>query len=501
MEKHITAVLKRSFSLTLFLVFAFPSSKAGAQQYFVPRPDLRVAIASKPVADIIASYANVSYLGTHHEGDICSNIRTRLSFKYSKLSSASSIRWLDGARFTQLNYQFGPEAEINCPRLSLGVRCEVSCCPTSSSSTIDFHGRCTFAGLISANFQFNLRLDNGANFNRNIQVTLPDQIGTGSNTTAFEFGELVNNTWHPSATPRTKSVEALFDFSAYGGPPAIDPCNAHPPLPNSLEPVSSFSENRLFLFDMSMGPERRFSLAKTPKAAEADFVDMDPIVKNELGFLSISPQLFGYSSLGSRSQGLFGQILPIRISGTRDIKNIGEVQWEVFLTKADASFSGTRTDPKITVLFGTELARLWGNPVIGNPILKSVSTAITIAAPKPDTTGALRVIPEKFVLSLEFKTKTADITIDAKGIEAVLGAGLPALGTIPPSLQVSLPQCLHVGDPRLDSDDKCVDYGGAVKGFLSAAGPWKHEIEFDFRNMKPVRKGEYLSFPLVGVVH
>ena len=50
--------------------------------------------------------------------------------------------------------------------------------------------------------------------------------------------------------------------------------------------------------------------------------------------------------------GLFGVLLPIRLFGERDIPVVGKVNWEVYVTKASASFVDSPNGPAVVLNSG-----------------------------------------------------------------------------------------------------------------------------------------------------
>lgn len=444
------------FSLVLLLgLLSAPYSSQAIGGPRIPEQDLRVGVDLAPLKQIVSAMGGAMYRSDYdNNGVICGVAHTQLELQNPELKTPAFLGFMAGERGIGFRFLLNPVASVpNCAGLKVGVKCGLECCPDPTSTKWGAAGQCKFSFANVWSDQFELKMDRPwASYD--LGVKLPPRRLESNGFTEMEFGILENGNWVPAKDKKSKVVVVKNAISGIGGVELNKFCGA--PLttsPNSMR-REAYQEANYLALDTSVGPRLRFSEAASSDQAKQLYESTLPNLSGELVSIGISSRFFGSTAPpGDTATGLFGRMLPVRVFGARNVSGLGDITWQVVLSRASIAFGKKNGIDVIFLAFGIDNAEIAGGAIIGNPVLKSATAKAVVEMPKLAADGSLTVSMEEVVLELEFDIGTVDVPISVGDLEDEINKGLPKIGDLSKEVAIELPECIQMDSDRFRAVD------------------------------------------------
>ena len=401
-----------------------------------PDPDLRIALDMRPVQRALAAHQWLKYGDTIRLGEFgCGDPQFSVQLNNPPLFTAAGFLRPDGQYGTTLAAYATAQAEIHggCfgsnNKADATAKAVTTLGKVSSAQTIHIGGTTSIGvinGLIGRTFPFAV----DATFPAGPLASIPvDLVPTP--TASLEFGHLSNGSiWNSTGTH--KDVPVVLNVASMGGPVGND---------------------QFLLVDATIGSAPRYASFATLQEAQ-QFVTADlPLWGNRSLGLTAKESLFGKIRPGESPTGLFGALLPIRVSGVAEgkflfftVKKHFEVVLDIAATTITDNPSGS-----ITVELGSSYARIGnGSPQIGNgQPLKSVSGSVTIDNVRYEV-DAVKFRVADFRINLKTSHFLFPIRLSSGALERGLNNGTIPL-TEATKAQIELPKCLFTAYDKFKS--------------------------------------------------
>jgi hypothetical protein len=421
-------------------------------QYAVADHHVRVAVRMPPLQQGFdrlrdAYFDAEAVIG----GGICTS--GDLSVTVTEQPRLRIVNWLDvtdGRYGANLEVASRVQAKlIDClptGDISIGVACDLkaSVGPISAPEPIGAAGHCR-AGIAPWNPYVPIKVP--------LPVTLPSMvpIKVSSSSDAngemhFEFGHWEEDTWVSEGNTRN--------------------------VPFSVTMSGFDDQSGVAILDGAFGVTPPKRTVRSPAEAVAALRADDPLWDRDIGLgISIRERFFGSTQESGVREGLFNEVLPLRVWGRQRLFLSTFVEYEIFIDRAWVKYLSDEKGERVRVSFGTSRATIWKNARIGpgGPI-QSVDISAEVGLPKLNKQ------------SLQFESEVLDfrvivdacidylsIHVDPGNLATKLNDGLVGIASLIERVSIALPDCLSmgtdVGSLKVTARRACPD--GVVKDRLS----------------------------------
>jgi hypothetical protein len=288
-------------------------------------------------------------------------------------------------------------------------------------------------------FNFPVNAPLPANFLQTIPIKIkPPSIGSPS----IDFGTLSGNTWASIGLER--DIPVLVRLGFFQAPDG---------------------EGFLAL-DAQFGTVQRFHDFSAASSAQADFASDLPLLTGQNFGVGIKDSFWGSAKPGS-SSGFLGNLLPLRVTGEKDVRILfwkKKIKYEVVIDSASVKFVKNDGGDAISANVASHYAVVNGKKLIGNAALRSVTGAVLFDRLKMEQMPgsvpgdeALRFRVADFKLKLKlWNFIHLPIRLSSGQLEQQLKNGVIDIGTIP-NETVSLPgdyspPCVNTNWDKMKAD-------------------------------------------------
>lgn len=290
---------------------------------------------------------------------------------------------------------------------------------------------------------------------------------------SLDFGALNGMTW--TTAGQTKNVPVVFNFGSFGG---------------------STTNTSFLAVDATIG-QQRFRDWPTANAAKMAFEGDVPVWQSRNLGLSARPSLFGtYNTISDARKGLFGQLLPLRISGDREAKILWwkrTYHYEVVVDGAETSIAQDGQKPIFKSALSTSYAFIQrvknvnGAPVLGKKkVVKNVKVSATFSDLRTEKESLVFNVAD-FRLAIKFWNFIIPVRLPTELLAQSLNNGKVSLGGLRKSFLMVFPDCLDAKEVKFKAGaGKCghpsqrigsLSLESSNRGTLFATNP----ASFDFR--------------------
>jgi hypothetical protein len=459
-----------------------------AAQVFAYEHDVRAAVNLSALSTALEKLSGTRYRAKfHNNGTVCTTPRLEVNVGNAKIKSSTFLHGLDGRSGLGLKLGIDPSAEVHkCGDWGVPAICDWATSFTGLEPAYQVVGVCRVRILFWV-FQYsvNFPIPNPFVIPRQLPVSLADVFSPDDPTT-LEFGEFDGQNWTPAKNPKLRTIAILPSVSGTRGTKV--------PVSN---PKLLFAEDvKDLAIDVAVGPGRAVDV-KTADALQAAHDADVPLGTDGFVGLSIAPSFFGQGGGHVNGAGIFGSILPIRITGIRKIGQY-KLQFEAILSEAYASFVTIKGDPKVVVDFKFGKVEIANLTLAGKKVpVKKVGARLVLAAPQTDANGVMKLNIEDFRISIEGESSTfACLCLDSGNLNKQIGDNMPPIVAVVQTIRVEAPECIALGDTRFEAIDRdertyrCKSFGNESNGYMANNNQEKSTtITLNPANLKPSIEG------------
>lgn len=321
--------LKRPlYGLLIGLVLVGTLSRAGAEEFLIPQFDISFGVNLKFLDRALGTFEGTEYRASKDVGlPWCKTPQIIAKWRSADITGESRIRLGTVQSGVSLSSTLLLRGDIeDCASGDfIVVECNASVGVTSLDKAVPFAGSCKYAGRISRlpiiggeKLSIGDPIGPFLEMNSSIEIRLSDTRDISA-----EFGRFEGNMWIPDEKPKSRSIRVYSSIHG-SGPDNVVGGDGDLKVKDMTALVGNFVvDERFFL------PTDSLNEAAEHYELPSEF---DP--DNTLFQISLSDSFFAKTTIGGSRSGLFNSLLPIKLSGSVDGRDV-----EIALTDADAKFA------------------------------------------------------------------------------------------------------------------------------------------------------------------
>jgi len=480
-------------AVSLLLLILSTQSSARGQTIYAAAHDLRVAVSLPFIQQIVNRFSGMTYgarLEKFFGPRICESPAFYVWLERSQLSD-SAWRSLSGSRGVDisLNTQVWAKLDDRGGGCTLSPR-EADCNLAASLQSL----------TVAPSFEADCNAQGYPLFRQGLTIPLPFSLEPGwtlglkdiASSDAFihpEFGHLEGNDWKSEGQTRTVDIRtqittvAMPVSSHFGGTGLV------------LGQFQSTTRGLgALVADASVGAYSGVALSSLSNL-ESYLSSNVPLANNAPLGISIDSAFFGSASKDeSYNWGLFGSVLPIRLSGklVKDGRSFGI---DVVLNKASATFFRQGSEDLMALRLGTSKARVWELDVSPNDILKELEVRLVTTLPAVGSDGRIAIQGRELRICMELALGSAHVCLDPGGLVGMLTGLASPIGNVKSSTTISPPACIALSDAHVKPLHPCPD--PSIQSGLSYETPSKRAIlDVDLSAIRSQVSGQTVSYVL-----
>jgi hypothetical protein len=433
---------------------------AEAQTVFVPAHDLRIAVSMPFLQQVISRFDGLTYGATYaHGGQLCSSPKVFASVEKPTLVDSHWRQWESGNRgvdltFTNTVHVYSQDTNQNCVT-SLYPTCRLSASLESLRSDIPFVAGCAFDLGFWKIPLWNMALTIPMPFEASEKWTINlNDVNNTDSTLHAEFGEYSRVGWTSQGQKKTIAFRTQITTVQAQTLNASKTTSSRRPA----NPNDDFHATNALVFDLGLGRYNAVSLP-SPGEGETFLAESVPVDSEHPLGVMLDASLFGSASKDlTQNWGLFGAVLPIRITGElkKGLRNYGI---ELILDSAHGTFFKEKAEDLLAVEFGASIRRVWREPYSNENILRALDVRLIAEPPLPDQNGSITLKVREFRLCMQLLVGSVKVCLDPQKLGGLINPSTGPIMTMRNVVSITPDDCIPVDDANFEPGRNCTGYG------------------------------------------